>query len=111
MEKDGPTLPGVPTFPRGSGSNCILLYKPIEFVIFQGAGVRTPAPSSGYGDWRYAWGIKNAMSRVVHRVSKAFCAMGSCIIPNVGCEGSLYNVASTLPTCFSPQCMRRSQMN
>ena len=38
---------------------------------------------------------KNAMSRVVHRVSKAFCAMGSCIIPNVGCEGSLYNVAST----------------
>ena len=35
------------------------------------------------------------MSRVVHRVSKAFCAMGSCIIPNVGCEGSLYNVAST----------------
>ena len=44
---------------------------------------------------RYALGIKNAMSRVVHRVSKAFCAMGSCIIPNVGCEGSLYNVAST----------------
>ena len=38
---------------------------------------------------------KNAMSRVVHRVSKAFCAIGSCIIPNVGCEGSLYNVAST----------------
>ena len=37
---------------------------------------------------------KNAMRRVVHRVSKAFCAMGSCIIPNVGCEGSLYNVAS-----------------
>ena len=38
---------------------------------------------------------KNAMSRVVHLVSKAFCAMGSCIIPNFGCEGSLYNVAST----------------
>ena len=33
---------------------------------------------------------KNVMSRVVHRVSKAFCAMGYCIIPNVGCEGSLY---------------------
>ena len=46
-------------------------------------------------DWRYAWGIKNAMSRVVDRVSKAFCAMGSCIIPNIGCEGSLYNVTST----------------
>ena len=44
---------------------------------------------------RYAWGIKNAMSRVVHRVSEAFCAMGSCIIPNVGCEGNLYTVAST----------------
>ena len=38
---------------------------------------------------------KNAKSRVVHRASKAFCAMGYCIIPNVGCEGSLYNVAST----------------
>ena len=44
MEKDGPTLPGGPTFPRGRGSNCIFLYKPIEFVIFQGAGVQTPAP-------------------------------------------------------------------
>ena len=32
---------------------------------------------------------KNAMSRVLHRVSKAFCAMGYCIIPNVS-EGSLY---------------------
>ena len=37
-----------------------------------------------FSDWRYDWGIKNAMNRVVHRVSKAFCAMGSCIIPNVG---------------------------
>ena len=37
---------------------------------------------------------KNAMGRVVHRVSKAFCAMGSCIIPNVGGEESPYNVAS-----------------
>ena len=44
MEKDGPTFPGDPTFPRGRGSNCIFLYKPIEFVIFLGAGVRTPAP-------------------------------------------------------------------
>ena len=43
----------------------------------------------------YALGIKNAMSRVVHRVSKVFCAMGSCIIPNFGCKGSFYNVAST----------------
>ena len=47
MEKDGPTFPGGPTFPRGRGSNCIFLYKPIEFAIFPGAGVRTPAPSSG----------------------------------------------------------------
>ena len=31
----------------------------------------------------------------MHRVSKAFCAMGSFIIPNVGCEASLYKVAST----------------
>ena len=45
---------------------------------------------------------RNAMNRVVHRVSNAFCAMESCIIPNVGCEGSLYSV---------PHCMRRSQMN
>ena len=43
-----------------------------------------------FSDWRYDWGIKKATSRVVHRVSKAFCAMGYCIIPNVGCEGSLY---------------------
>ena len=35
-----------PTFPRGSGSNGIFLYKLIEFVIFQGAVVQTPAPSS-----------------------------------------------------------------
>ena len=34
-------------FPQGEGSNCIIIYKPIEFVIFQVAGVRTPAPSSG----------------------------------------------------------------
>ena len=47
MEKDGPTFPGGPTFPRRRGSNCIFLYKPIEFVIFQGAGVRIPAPPSG----------------------------------------------------------------
>ena len=38
MEKDGPTFPGGPIFPRGRRSNCIFLYKPIEFVIFQGAG-------------------------------------------------------------------------
>ena len=47
MEKDGPTLPGGLTFPRGRGSNCIFLYEPIEFVIFQGSGVWTPAPYSG----------------------------------------------------------------
>ena len=46
----------------------------------------------------------------MHRVSKAFCAMGSCIIPNVGCEGSLYNVASiykipNYPHALSPHCM------
>ena len=131
MEKGALTFPGGPTFPRWRGSNCLFLYKPIEFVIFQGAGVWTPAPSSGsargivnwvrphivfakrlsmtltllmqvlcgcgkqrqdptvnitISDGRYALGIKNAMSRVVHRVSKAFCAMGSCIIPNVGRE-------------------------
>ena len=43
-----------PNFPRGRGSNCIFLYKPIEFVIFQGAVVQTPAPSS-----RSACGIVN----------------------------------------------------
>ena len=47
----------------------------------------------------------------MHRVSKAFCAMGYCIIPNVGCEGSLYIKNTELPTCFVPHCMRRSQMN
>ena len=47
MEKGALTFPGGPTFPRWRGSNCIFLYKPIEFVIFQGAGVRTPATSSG----------------------------------------------------------------
>ena len=46
MKKDGPTFPGGRTFPRGRGSNCIFQYKPIELVIFQGAGVRTPAPAS-----------------------------------------------------------------
>ena len=25
MEKDGPSFPGGPTFPRGRGSNCIFL--------------------------------------------------------------------------------------
>ena len=131
MEKGALTFPGGSTFPGWRGSNCIFLYKPIEFVIFQGAGVRTPATSSGsargivnwvhrhivlakrlsmtltslmqvlcgcgkqrqvllFSDLRYDLGIKNAMSRVVHRVSKVFCAMGYCIIPNVGCEGSLY---------------------
>ena len=44
MEKDGTLFPGGPTFPRGRGSDCIFLHKPIEFVIFQGTGVRTPAP-------------------------------------------------------------------
>ena len=44
MEMDGQTVPGGLTFPRGRGSNCIILYIPIEFVIFQGAGVPTPAP-------------------------------------------------------------------
>ena len=38
MEKDGSTFPGGLTFSRGRGSNCIFLYKPIEFVIFQGLG-------------------------------------------------------------------------
>ena len=132
MEKGALTFPGGSTFPRWRGSNCIFLYKPIEFVIFQGAGVRTPATSSGSARGIVNWvrrhivlakrlsmtltplmqvlcgcgktttgsyclvigdkiGVsKNAMSRVVHRVSKAFCAMRYCIIPNVGCEGSLY---------------------
>ena len=47
MEKGALTFPGGSTFPRWRGSNYIFLYKPIEFVIFQGAGVRTPATSSG----------------------------------------------------------------
>ena len=46
MGKDGPTFPCGSNFSQGEGFNCIFLYKPIEFVIFQGAGVRTPAPSS-----------------------------------------------------------------
>ena len=29
-----------------------------------------------FSDWRYAWGIKNTMSRVVHRVSKAILCNG-----------------------------------
>ena len=132
MEKGALTFPGGSTFPRWRGSNCTFLYKPIEFVIFKGAGVRTPATSPGSArdivNWvrrhivlakrlsmtlsplmqvlcgcgkkttaSYCLVIgdtievsKNAMSRVVHCVSKAFCAMGYCIIPNVGCEGSLY---------------------
>ena len=36
MEKGALTFPGGPTFPRWRGSSCIFLYKPIEFVIFQG---------------------------------------------------------------------------
>ena len=47
MEKGALTFPGGPTFPRWRGSNCIFLYKHIVFVIFQEAGVRTPATSSG----------------------------------------------------------------
>ena len=116
MEKGALTFPGGSTFPRWRGSNCIFLYKPIEFMIFQGAGFRTPATSSGSARGIVNWvrrhivlmqvlcgfgkqrqgptvtiGVsKNAMSRVVHRVSKAFCAMGYCIITNVGCEGSYY---------------------
>ena len=34
-------------FFQGEGFQLHFLYKPIEFVIFQGAGVRTTAPSSG----------------------------------------------------------------
>ena len=34
-------------FPKGVGSNCIFLEKPIAFVILQGVRVRTPVPSSG----------------------------------------------------------------
>ena len=150
MEKGALTFPGGPTFPRWRGSNCIFLYKPIEFVISRGLGsgslppplipraasltgfVHTSSLSKDlawhslywckfcaaevnndrvllFSDWRYD--IENAMSRVVHRVSKAFCAMGYCIIPKVGCEGSLYIWNTELPTCFAPHCMRRSQMN
>ena len=36
MEKGALTFPGGPTFPRERESNCIFLYKPIEFVLFQG---------------------------------------------------------------------------
>ena len=134
MEKGALTFPGGSTFPRWWGSNCIFLYKPIEFVIFQGAGVRTPATSSGSArgivNWvrrhiflakrlsmtitqlmqvlcgcgkqrqgpgdTTPWGIKNAMSRVVHRVSKAFCAMGYCIIPNVGLLLNVVNRSTLL---------------
>ena len=35
-----------PTFPRGCGSNCIFINRPIE-RDFTGDGVRTPAPSPG----------------------------------------------------------------
>ena len=55
MEKDGSTFPGGPTFPRWRGSDCIFLYKPIEFVIFQrlGSGPLSPlnprvAPLTGF---------------------------------------------------------------
>ena len=48
---------------------------------------------------------KKAMRRVVHRVSKAFCAMGSCIIHNVRCEGSLFNVASAFKIPNYPQAL------
>ena len=48
MEKDGPTFPGGPTFLGGGGGGTgPIAYKPIEFVIFQGDRVRTPATSSG----------------------------------------------------------------
>ena len=55
MEKGALTFPGGPTFPRCRGSNCVFLYKPIEFVIFQGAGVRTPATSSGFARGIVNW--------------------------------------------------------
>ena len=55
MEKDALTFPGGQTFPRWRGSNCIFLYKPIEFVILQGAGVRTPSPSSGSENGIVIW--------------------------------------------------------
>ena len=122
MEKDALTFPGGSTFPRWRGSSCIFRYKPIEFVIFQGTGVRTPATSSGSASGIVNWirrhivlakrlsmtltplmqvlcgcgkhclviGDSIGVSRVVHRVLMAFCAMGYCIIPNVGCEGSFY---------------------
>ena len=38
MEKDGPTFLGGSNFSQGEGSNCIFLYKPIEFVISRGLG-------------------------------------------------------------------------
>ena len=46
MEKDDPTFPGGPAFP-----NCVFLFKPIEFVIFQGAGVRTSGSARGIVNW------------------------------------------------------------
>ena len=46
MEKDGPTFPGDPTFLRGRGP-IAYLYINLYNCDFQGAGVRTPAPSSG----------------------------------------------------------------
>ena len=55
MEKGALTFPGGPTFPRWMGSNCIFLYKPIEFVIFQGAGVRTPATLTGFARGIVNW--------------------------------------------------------
>ena len=47
MEKDGPTFPGGPTFSRRRGFNCIFLYKPIEFVIFQGGWALDRCQSEG----------------------------------------------------------------
>ena len=49
MEVPGPTFlgGGGPTFPRGWGSNCIFLYRPIVVVIVQEIGSGPPAPSSG----------------------------------------------------------------
>ena len=44
MGKDGPTFSGGPTFPKERGSYYVFLYKPMEFVIFQGAGIQAPSP-------------------------------------------------------------------
>ena len=44
MEEGGPTCPGWTNFSQGAGSNSILVFKPIELVIFQGAGARPLPP-------------------------------------------------------------------